>query len=303
MTWKESLPQVRGRYSFDAAMSDQTWFRVGGPADVLYKPADLDDLVYFLKKRPLDVPMYVVGAGSNLLVRDGGVRGIVIRLGRGFSFIERDGTRVTVGAAALDRTVAMSCGQWGLTGLEFLVGVPGTIGGAVKMNAGCYGSEAKDRLIWADVLTFDGTVHRLTPDQLEMTYRYTNLRPDQIVVAAQFQCDDGDSSQILARLDQLLAEREASQPVRGRTGGSTFRNPEGQSAWKLIDEAGCRGLMVGQAQVSEKHTNFLLNTDACSATDLEELGELVRQKVKDKSGHDLHWEIVRIGDLSPDSII
>ncbi|MBX3458239.1 MAG: UDP-N-acetylmuramate dehydrogenase [Candidatus Paracaedibacteraceae bacterium] len=295
MSLRESLPEVRGRYSFDAAMSDQTWFRVGGPADVLYKPADLDDLIHFLKNRPESVPLYVVGAGSNLLVRDGGVRGIVIRLGRGFSSIERDGFLVTVGAAALDRTVAMSCGQWGLSGLEFLVGVPGTIGGAVKMNAGCYGAETKDRLVWADVLSFDGTLHHLTQDQLEMTYRHSNLRPDQIVIAAQFRCDEGDSAQILNRLDQLLAEREASQPVRGRTGGSTFRNPAGQSAWKLIDEAGCRGLMVGQAQVSEKHTNFLLNTDHCSAADLEELGERVRQKVKDKSGYDLHWEIVRMG--------
>jgi UDP-N-acetylmuramate dehydrogenase len=296
MSLRESLPEVRGRYSFDAAMSDQTWFRVGGPADVLYKPADLDDLIHFLKNRPESVPLYVVGAGSNLLVRDGGVRGIIIRLGRGFSSIERDGFLVAVGAAALDRTVAMSCGQWGLSGLEFLVGVPGTIGGAVKMNAGCYGTETKDRLVWADVLNFDGTLHRLTPDQLEMTYRHSNLRPDQIVIAAQFRCDEGDSAQILNRLDQLLAEREASQPVRGRTGGSTFRNPAGQSAWKLIDEAGCRGLMVGQAQVSEKHTNFLLNTDHCSAADLEELGERVRQKVKDKSGHNLRWEIVRMGE-------
>lgn len=296
MSLRESLPEVRGRYSFDAAMSDQTWFRVGGSADVLYKPADLDDLIHFLKNRPESVPLYVVGAGSNLLVRDGGVRGVVIRLGRGFSTIERDGLLVTVGAAALDRTVAMSCGQWGMSGLEFLVGVPGTIGGAVKMNAGCYGAETKDRLVWVDVLNFDGMLHRLTPDQLEMTYRHSNLRPDQIVIAAQFYCDSGDTTQILSRLDQLLAEREASQPIRGRTGGSTFRNPGGQSAWKLIDEAGCRGLMVGQAQVSEKHTNFLLNTDHCSATDLEELGELVRQKVRDKSGHDLCWEIVRMGE-------
>lgn len=296
MSLRESLPEVRGRYSFDAAMSDQTWFRVGGPADVLYKPADLDDLIHFLKNRPESVPLYVVGAGSNLLVRDGGVRGVVIRLGRGFSTIERDGLLVTVGAAALDRTVAMSCGQWGMSGLEFLVGVPGTIGGAVKMNAGCYGAETKDRLVWVDVLNFDGMLHRLTPDQLEMTYRHSNLRPDQIVIAAQFYCDSGDTTQILSRLDQLLAEREASQPIRGRTGGSTFRNPGGQSAWKLIDEAGCRGLMVGQAQVSEKHTNFLLNTDHCSAADLEELGELVRQKVRDKSGHDLCWEIVRMGE-------
>ena len=294
--WRSRLPQVRGRYSFDASMADQTWFRVGGVADVLYKPADLDDLIYFLRNRPKDVPIFIVGAGSNLLVRDGGIRGIVIRLGRGFSTIERDSLFVTVGAAALDRTVAMSCGQWGLSGLEFLVGVPGTIGGAVKMNAGCYGSETKDRLIWADVLDFDGNLQRLTPDHLEMTYRHTNLRPDQIVVTVRFCCDEGDSAQILSRLDQLLAEREASQPVKGRTGGSTFRNPEGASAWKLIDEAGCRGLMVGQAQVSEQHTNFLLNTDRCLAADLESLGELVRQKVRETSGHDLHWEIVRIGE-------
>ena len=296
MTGRDSLPLVRGRYSFGASMAEQTWFRVGGAADVLFKPADLDDLIHFLKNRPKDIPVFVVGAGSNLLVRDGGIRGIVIRLGRGFAAVERDGLLVTVGAGALDRTVAMTCGQWGLSGLEFLVGVPGTIGGAVKMNAGCYGSETKDRLIWADVLDFDGNLERLTPEQLEMTYRHTNVRPDQIVVAAGFKCDEGDSQQILSHLDQLLAEREATQPVRGRTGGSTFRNPEGHRAWKLIDEAGCRGLTVGQAQVSEKHTNFLLNTDACTAQDLEDLGELVRLKVKQTSGHDLHWEIVRVGE-------
>ncbi len=295
--WRQSLPSVRGRYSFDAAMADQTWFRVGGTADVLFKPVDLEDLLVFLKNRPLNVPIYTVGAGSNLLVRDGGLRGIVIRLGRGFATIEQEGTEIEVGAAALDRTVAMSCGHWGLSGLEFLVGVPGTIGGAVKMNAGCYGMETKDRLLWADVVDLSGKLQRLTPADLEMTYRHTNIQSDQIVVRARFKCEPGNSDEIMQRLNTLLTEREISQPVRGRTGGSTFRNPVGHSAWKLIDTAGCRGLMVGQAQVSEKHCNFLLNTDACTASELEELGETVRQRVKSASGHDLQWEIIRLGEL------
>lgn len=293
--WVQSLPKVRGRYSFDAVMADQTWFRVGGKADVLFKPVDLDDLIYFLKNRPKDVPVYTVGAGSNLLVRDGGVRGIVIRLGRGFATIEKDGGEIEVGAGALDRTVAMMCGDWGLSGLEFLVGVPGTIGGAIKMNAGCYGAETRDRLIWAEIVDFSGNLQRLSPQDLEMAYRHSNLRSDQIVAKARFSCESGDSTTILKRLNELLEEREATQPVRGRTGGSTFRNPDGQSAWKLIDEAGCRGLMIGDAQVSEKHCNFLLNTDKCSARDLEDLGETVRHRVKEKSGYDLHWEIIRLG--------
>lgn len=296
--WRELLPPVQGRYVFDVPMAGQTWFRVGGTADVLFKPASVDDLIYFLKNRPTGIPIYVVGAGSNLLVRDGGIRGIVIRLGRGFSTVERYDQEIEVGAGALDRTVAMQCGEWGLSGLEFLVGVPGTIGGAVRMNAGCYGAETKDRLLWAELVDFDGTLTRVTADDLAMGYRHTNVQADQIVVRARFACQVGDSHQILANLAALLAEREASQPVRGRTGGSTFRNPDGLSAWKLIDEAGCRGLMQGQAQVSQKHCNFLLNTGACSAFDLESLGETVREKVKANSGHDLCWEIVRLGESS-----
>ncbi|MBW8310042.1 MAG: UDP-N-acetylmuramate dehydrogenase [Candidatus Paracaedibacteraceae bacterium] len=295
--WRQSLPEVRGRYSLDAVMADQTWFRVGGTADVLFKPLDLKDLLKFLKNRPVDVPVYTVGAGSNLLVRDGGIRGIVIRLGRGFATVERDGNEIEVGAGALDRTVAMTCGQWGLSGLEFLVGVPGTIGGAVKMNAGCYGAETKDRLLWAEVVDLSGKLERLTPVDLEMSYRHSNIQPTQIVVRARFKCEPGNSDEIMQRLNTLLTEREASQPVRGHTGGSTFRNPDGHSAWKLIDEAGCRGLMVGQAQVSEKHCNFLLNTDACTAGDLEELGKTVRERVKVTSGYDLQWEIIRLGQL------
>lgn len=294
--WCHSLPIVRGRYTFKASMAEQTWFRVGGPADVLFKPVDLEDLITFLKQRSVDIPINIVGAGSNLLVRDGGLRGIVIRLGRGFATIERDGLEIEVGGGALDRTVALTCGDWGLSGLEFLVGVPGTIGGAVKMNAGCYGTETKDRLIWADVVDLGGQVQRLTAAELAMSYRHSNIRADQIVVRARFRCEMGDPQAIKHRLETLLAEREASQPVKGRTGGSTFRNPEGFSAWKLIDEAGCRGLKVGQAQVSEKHCNFLLNTDNCTAADLEILGETVRDRVKANSGYDLHWEIVRIGE-------
>jgi UDP-N-acetylmuramate dehydrogenase len=294
--WRQTLPDVRGRYHFDVPMAEQTWFRVGGTADVLFRPLDLEDLGDFLKKRPPDVPIHLVGAGSNLLVRDGGIRGIVIRLGRGFAALERHGTEIEVGAGALDRTVAMVCGEWGLSGLEFLVGIPGTIGGAVKMNAGCYGSEVKDRLLWAEVVDSTGTIHRLTADDLALSYRHSCLRGDQIVVRARFRCDAGDPEIIGQKLKTLLAEREASQPVRGRTGGSTFQNPDGNSAWKLIDGAGCRGMTLGQAQISEKHCNFLINTGSCSAANLETLGETVRQRVQATSGQMLHWEIVRLGE-------
>lgn len=296
--WQSELPTVRGRYAFEANLAEQTWFRVGGKADLLYKPADLEDLVYFLQNKPASVPHYILGAGSNVLVRDGGIRGIVIRLGRGFSTVDVKDGRVEVGAAALDRTVALTCAEQGLGGLEFLIGVPGTIGGAVRMNAGCYGKETKDVLEWVDVVDGDGNLTRRSVADLEMTYRHTNLRSDQIVVKACFRGEATNPRDSLAKIEKLLAEREDSQPVRGRTGGSTFRNPETSKAWELIDSAGCRGLTIGDAQVSTKHCNFLMNTGAAKAADLELLGNMVQKKVKDMSGIELQWEIIRIGETA-----
>lgn len=295
--WRDDLPTVRGRYVFDAPLSDQTWFRVGGPADVLYKPADPDDLSFFLKNKPTGIPLYIIGAGSNLLVRDGGLRGIVIRLGRGFSSLNIQQNAIEVGSGALDRTVALTCAQAGLGGLEFFVGIPGTIGGAVKMNAGCYGQEVKDVLDWADVMTLDGVVTRRSADDLAMTYRHSSLGVEDIVVRARFRCHQIDPDEGNQKVRKLLAEREDTQPVRGRTGGSTFKNPTTlKKAWQLIDDAGCRGLQIGDAQVSPKHCNFLLNLATATAQDIETLGDTVRNRVKDSSGVDLVWEIVRIGE-------
>lgn len=300
LSWRDHLPKVRGRYVFDAVMADQTWFRVGGTADVLFKPADTEDLIHFLANKPVDVPYITIGAGSNILVRDGGIRGIVIRLGRGFSTIDIKENMVEVGAGALDRTVALTCAEKGLGGLEFLVGVPGTIGGAVKMNAGCYGTEIKDVLQWADVLDDVGNVHRLSPSDLAMTYRHSAISDGQIVLRACFKCYPASPSDALQKIQTLLAEREEAQPVRGRTGGSTFRNPEAldgpSKAWQLIDLAQCRGLQIGDAQVSTKHCNFLLNLGSATAADLELLGNTVQSKVKQTTSVDLHWEIIRLGE-------
>lgn len=299
LSWRDDLPEVRGRYVFDAVMADQTWFRVGGTADVLFKPADPEDLIHFIENKPIDIPYITLGAGSNILVRDGGIRGIVIRLGRGFSTIEIKENMVEVGAGALDRTVALTCAEKGLGGLEFLVGVPGTIGGAVKMNAGCYGTEIKDVLQWADVLDDAGNVHRLTPSDLAMTYRHSAITEELIVLRACFKCHPVAPSDALQKIQTLLAEREEAQPVRGRTGGSTFRNPETldghAKAWQLIDLSECRGLQIGDAQVSTKHCNFLLNLGSATAADIELLGNTVQKKVKRTTGFDLHWEIIRLG--------
>lgn len=306
--WRSDLPTVRGRYAFGASLAEQTWFRVGGKADLLYKPADVDDLIYFLQNKP-DIPYYVLGAGSNVLIRDGGIRGIVIRLGRGFSSIEIKDDCVEVGAGALDRTVALTCAEHGLGGLEFLVGIPGTIGGAVRMNAGCYGKEIRDVLEWVDIIDSQGKVMRRRAIDLDMTYRHTNMTPDQIVIKACFRGELIQPMSALPKIQKLLAEREESQPVRGRTGGSTFRNPvsapdqnvgadgiDYSKAWQLIDLAGCRGMQVGHAQVSTKHCNFLMNVGEAKAADLELLGDTVRQKVKEASGVDLQWEIIRMGE-------
>lgn len=298
----DQLPLVRGRYIKNALLADQTWFRVGGPADVLFRPADLDDLIHFLTEKSEEIPVIVIGAGSNLLVRDGGFSGVVIRLGRGFSHIHIDGPLIHVGAGCLDRTVALTCCEAGIGGLEFLVGIPGTIGGAIKMNAGAYGREMKDILVYAEVVDLQGCVHQLSSEDLEMTYRHTSLPEGWIVTSALLKGAEGQNPAHIEKvLTGILEEREASQPTRGRTGGSTFKNPPEEKAWKLIDLAGCRGLKKGDAQVSEKHCNFLLNLDHATATDLESLGNDVQNRVYEMSGIMLEWEIIKIGNKDQDS--
>lgn len=289
------LPPVRGRLTRTAALAPVTWFRVGGPADWLFKPADVDDLAAFLAARPPGLDVTPVGVGSNLLVRDGGVAGVVLRLGRGFAGIRIDGDDIIAGAGALDLTVALAAREAGLDGLAFLSGIPGTIGGALRMNAGAYGSDIKDVLVDATAIGPDGSQHRLTPADLDLSYRHCGLGADWIVTAARLRGSPGDPAAITARMAEIQALRTAAQPVRGRTGGSTFANPPGHKAWQLIDRAGCRGLRRGGAQMSEQHANFLLNTGGATAADIEGLGEEVRRRVLDSTGIALRWEIRRIG--------
>lgn len=290
-----TLPPLRGRVQRDAPLGAATWFRVGGPADVLVRPADVDDLLLLLRDLPDDVPLAVIGAASNMIIRDGGVAGVVVRLARGFGEITVEADGVVAGAAALDVTVAETAAAHALGGLEFLVGIPGTIGGAVAMNAGAYGSEVKDVLDWAEVATPAGLV-RMTAAELQFAYRRAALPARGIVTRARFRAAGGDGTAIAARLNEIRAAREATQPVRARTGGSTFKNPAGaKKAWELIDAAGCRGLARGAAKVSEKHCNFLLNTGGATAAEIEALGEEVRARVKATSGVELEWEIKRIG--------
>ncbi len=295
----ERLPEVRGRYRENADLARVTWFRVGGPAEVMFRPADADDLAAFLKARPADVPVTVIGVGSNLLVRDGGVPGVVIRLGREFARIEAEGTEVSAGAGALDSAVARVAAQAGIAGLEFLAGVPGTIGGALRMNAGAYGREMKDVVSGATAVAPDGTVHTLGPDRLSFSYRTSRVPGDWIFTAARLQGEADSAEAVMKRIAEIQAARAETQPVRSRTGGSTFRNPGGPTgepkAWKLIEEAGCRGLSFGGAKVSEQHCNFLINEGEATAADLEALGEEVRRRVKKSTGVDLEWEIKRIG--------
>lgn len=290
------LPNVRGRYAFAYDLSKITWFKAGGVAEVLFKPKDTQDLIAFIKDKDPAIPVTVLGAGSNVLVRDGGIKGVVIKLGSGFSEITFNGFEVIAGGACLDRTFVLACAEKGLSGIEFLVGVPGTIGGAVFMNAGAYGSEIKDFINWVEIVGVDGTLTRLQAADLSMKYRKGNLPKGAIVVRASFVLHSDDPEIIHTRINAYLQQREDTQPIRGRTGGSTFKNPTDMSAWKLIDQAGCRGLMMGDAQVSEKHCNFLLNLDAAKSSDLEQLGERVRQTVKDTTGIELEWEIIRLGE-------
>jgi UDP-N-acetylmuramate dehydrogenase len=291
------LPPVRGKLMRGEALAPYTWFRVGGPADALFLPADEDDLRAFLRALPENVPVQVLGVGSNTIVRDGGVEGVVIRLaGRPFSEITAlDGARIRAGAGALDAMVARAAAKAGIAGLEFYVGVPGSIGGALTMNAGCYGSETKDALVEARALDRRGNVRVLTNADFAFTYRRNALSEPLIFLDATYQGKPDEPAAIEERMAQITAQRENSQPIREKTGGSTFQNPPGHSSWKLIDDAGLRGYRRGGAQVSEKHCNFLINTGEATAADIEGLGEEVRAKVKARSGIDLHWEIKRVG--------
>jgi UDP-N-acetylmuramate dehydrogenase len=295
----ESLPALRGRVQADAPLAPTTWFRVGGPAEVLIRPADLADLAGLLRGLPNEIPVMAIGAASNLIVRDGGVQGVVVRLARGFGEIVVESDGVVAGAAALDATVAEHAAAAGLSGLEFLSGIPGAVGGAVAMNAGAYGGDVAEILDWAEIVARGGEVVRLNNAALDFGYRRSALPPGAVVVRAKFRARPGDPGTIAARMAEIRSSREATQPVRARTGGSTFRNPEGMKAWELIDGAGCRGLARGGAIVSEKHCNFLINTGDATAADIEGLGEDVRRRVRESSGIDLHWEIRRIGVPAP----
>lgn len=295
----DRLPAVRGELTADASLAEYTWFRVGGPADVLFQPADRDDLLDFLAAKPADVPVTMIGVGSNMLVRDGGVRGVVIRLGKSFGQIERAGDEmIRAGAGAIDPAVSAFARDLGLAGLEFLTGVPGTIGGALRMNAGAYGGDMQQITVSATLVDGKGDVKHLTAEEIGFSYRHIEIPEDWIFVEATLRGHAGDPAEIAAKMAAIRASREESQPLRTRTGGSTFANPPENSAWKLIDEAGCRGLTVGGAQVSEKHCNFLLNLGDATAADIETLGEEVRARVHAKSGVDLRWEIRRIGEAS-----
>ena len=291
----ESLPPVRGRVQAALPLAPSTWFRVGGNAEILFRPADADDLCAFLAALPLEIPVTPIGAASNLIVRDGGVAGVVVRLARGCNAIVVEPDGVIAGAAALDATVAEHAAAAGLGGLEFLSGIPGAIGGAVAMNAGAYGGDVAGCLDWAEIVTRSGELLRLPGQHLGFGYRHAGLPPGAIVVRARFRAQPADVAVIAARMADIRAAREATQPVRARTGGSTFRNPPSMKAWELIDAAGCRGLARGGAQVSEKHCNFLINTGAARAADIEGLGEDVRRRVQEASGVTLQWEIRRIG--------
>ena len=293
-TMDRAIPTIRGRIQAGAPLAPFTWFRVGGPAEWLVRPANDADLVALLAGLPAGMKLTVLGAASNLIIRDGGLPGVVLRLGGAFGGVQAESDGIVAGAAALDVTVAQHAAAAGLTGLEFLSGIPGSIGGAVAMNAGAYGAEVKDLLDWAEVANADG-IRRLAAADLAFTYRHATLPPQTVVIRARFRAAPGEATAIAARMAEIKAAREATQPVRARTGGSTFKNTPGHKAWELIDAAGCRGLTQGAAQVSEKHCNFLLNTGGASAAELEALGEDVRARVLAHSGVVLEWEIKRLG--------
>jgi UDP-N-acetylmuramate dehydrogenase len=293
---REALPELRGRLTANAALSDITWFRVGGPAQVLFSPADEADLAYFLEHVATGLPVVVIGLGSNLLVRDGGVPGVVIRLGRGFSEVSIEpGHRIRAGAAVPDMKVARAAAEAGISGLAFYRGIPGSIGGALRMNAGAHGSETKDVLVEARAVDRGGRIHVLANRDMGFTYRHASVPADWIFTSALFAGTPGEPAAILRQMEEVAEYRERNQPIRERTGGSTFKNPPGGSAWKTVDAAGCRGLRIGGAMVSEMHCNFLINDRGASGEDVERLGETVRARVKASSGIALEWEIIRLG--------
>jgi len=305
-----NMPDVRGKLTQDRVLADLTWLRVGGPADWVFQPADVEDLAAFLRELSANVPVFPMGVGSNLIVRDGGLRAVVIRMGRGFNGITVEGNRVIAGAAALDAHVAKKAAAAGVD-LTFLRTIPGAIGGAVRMNAGCYGTYVADHLVEARAVTREGEVVTLTPDQLNFRYRQSDLPEGWVIVEAAFEGEQGDPEALAAHMAAQLKKRDQTQPTKDRTAGSTFRNPAGFSstgrgddvhdlkAWKVIDDAGMRGARQGGAQMSEKHSNFLINTGDATAADLEGLGEEVRKKVFQNSGIELHWEIRRVGETAP----
>jgi UDP-N-acetylmuramate dehydrogenase len=292
---REALPKVRGSYTERAPLKDLVWFRAGGPAEILFRPADADNLCTFLADRPDGMSVTVIGVGSNLLVRDGGIPGVVIRLPASFGHVAAEGDRLRVGGAVLDANAARAAADAGIGGLEFLRGIPGTVGGALRMNAGCYGREIKDVFVEATAIDSKGAKRVLGPAEMGFVYRKSMAPDDFIFVEAVLRGVRDEPAAVRARMNALVEERESSQPVRSKTGGSTFKNPVGHKAWQLIDQAGCRGLVRGGAQVSEKHCNFLINAGEASAGDIEALGEDVRARVLAKSGIELEWEIKRVG--------
>jgi UDP-N-acetylmuramate dehydrogenase len=292
---KQNAPKLRGRLLANQSLAELTWFRVGGPAQVLFMPEDEADLSYFLSTLLREIPVMVVGLGSNLIVRDSGVEGVVIRLGRGFNEVAVEGRRVRAGAAVPDVKVARAAQEAGIAGLSFMRGIPGGVGGALRMNGGAYGRETKDALIEARAVDRQGGIHVLSNADMHYNYRHCGAPEDYIFTQALFEGERGDPAAIATEMDKITESREATQPIRSRTGGSTFKNPPGHKAWQLIDAAGCRGLTIGGAQVSQMHCNFLINLGTASAADIETLGETVRKRVKENSGIELEWEIKRIG--------
>jgi UDP-N-acetylmuramate dehydrogenase len=291
---KARMPELRGRLLANQPLGEFTWFRVGGPAQAFFMPEDDNDLGYFLRNLAIEIPITVIGAGSNLIVRDGGIEGVVIRLGRGFNDVKIEDHRVIAGTAMLDVMVARAAQAAGVAGLAFLSGIPGTIGGALRMNGGAYGGETKDVLVEARAVDRQGNVRTFGNGEMGFSYRHCSVPDEVIFASAVFMGRGGEPEQIAAEMATIKKKREASQP-RNRTGGSTFKNPPGHSAWKLVDDAGCRGLTIGGAQVSELHSNFLINLGGATAADIETLGETVREKVKANSGIELEWEIKRFG--------
>lgn len=301
----ENLPKVRGSYRFNFPLAQSTWFGVGGNADVFFKPEDEADLAEFFKQKHEDIPYFVLGVCSNIIIRDGGFRGVIIKLGRNFAGIDVADDKIICGAAALDVNVARYAAENGHGGLEFLVGIPGTIGGAIAMNAGAYGREIKDVLTSATAIDESGNITELNLKDFAFEYRKNNLLKTTgkkyVFTKAVLKSELGNKAEIITKMENISSSREATQPIRSKTGGSTFKNPDaaeagGKKAWQLVDEAGCRGLKIGGAQVSELHCNFLINTGNASAKDIETLGEEVRRRVKQTSGVDLHWEIKIIGE-------